>query len=181
MLTPEIEPTGNFSAVPGNLGSFMSSIQSQAPVEEPAVDFDPDGESDQDEQPGEAPINWGGEEEPARKAVPTNVGRGFARFTDRGLAFAMGLYAHNPSDKYRATEQEFHEIEEAFVDFINETGIDISPALNLIIALSAIYVFKFGDVHRDRQENLKRERAEIAAERQRRALESDADETVELL
>jgi len=156
MLTPEQPATGSFNAVPGNLGSFMSSVQAQHVVTEP------------EPEPIETPEDIDdtvdfGEEEPEQKVVPTNSGRALARFVDKGWAFGAGLYAHAPSEKYRSTSQEMEELEEAFVDFLNDTGINISPAINLIIAVVAIYAFKIGDVVRDRKENLLREAAEEEA------------------
>ena len=46
---------------------------------------------------------------------------------------------------------------------MEETGINISPAVNLIIAIIAIYAFRVGDVVRDRKINLEKEAAEAAA------------------
>ena len=55
------------------------------------------------------------------------------------------------------------ELEEAFVVFLQDTGIDISPAVNLIIAIAAIYAFKANDVYHDRKENLAKEKQERQA------------------
>lgn len=172
MLKPEIETTGSFSAVPSNLGSFMASVQSiEHHEDEHLVPGEGGGSSPDDEGgvgTGEAPIVFDNNDQPQeRKVVPTNTGRAFARFTDRGMAFGMGMVAHAKSDNYRATPQEMEELEEAFIVFLDDSGIDVSPAVNLIIALSAIYFFKFADVMRDRKENLKREAEEAAADRKR--------------
>lgn len=159
MLTPENQES--FSAIPGNLGSFMNTMQQSAPRADEAPFDSPN--SDESFNPGEEmPSDFGsafGEE----KVVPKNVGRGLAHFTDRGIAFAFGLYAHERSEKYRATTEEMSELEEAFVVFLQDTGIDISPAVNLIIAIAAIYAFKANDVYHDRKENLAKENQERQA------------------
>ena len=87
------------------------------------------------------------------------------------MAFGAGIYAHDKSERFRATDQEMEELEEAFGDFLTDSGIDISPAINLIIAISAIYLFKFNDLRLIRKENLLRERQE-ELEAQRREIEA---------
>ncbi len=155
-----LKPVNNasFSPVPGNLDTFLSSVQQVHVPEEP----------EQPEVPAEdpeEPLDFGGEDsdDSERKTVPTNTGKALARLVDRGWAFGAGLYAHAPSEKYRSTQAEIGELEDAFADFVEETGINISPAVNLIIAIIAIYAFRVGDVVRDRKINLEKEAAEAAA------------------
>lgn len=172
MLIPEDTTTGGFSAVPGNLGSFMQSIQAHEASSEEFVPADMP--EDEPLPGGEAPINFGAEDDPdggGGKVVPKNVGKGLARFVDKGMAFGAGIYAHDKSERFRATDQEMEELEDAFGDFLTDSGIDISPAINLIIALSAIYLFKFNDLRMIRKENLQRERQE-ELEAQRREIEA---------
>lgn len=171
MLKPEVENPESFNAVPGNLGVFMQSLQAH---ETPIEDRDPIDNPDQEEflPGGEPPIEFEPEnDQPIHKVVPKNVGRGLARFVDKGMAFGASIYTHDKSERFRATSQEMDELEEAFGDFLQESGIDISPAINLIIALSAIYIFKFNDLRIIRKENLARERKE-ELEAQRRELEA---------
>lgn len=172
MLKPEYTPDDSFNAVPGNLGAFMQSIQAH---ETPANDLPADIPEPGDEPlpSGEAPIDFGEEEEPAPggRVVPRNTGRAIARFVDKGMAFGASIYTHDKSERFRATSQEMDELEEAFGDFLQESGIDISPAVNLIIALAAIYIFKFNDLRLIRKENLARERKE-ELEAQRREIEA---------
>lgn len=168
MLKPELENTESFSAVPGNLGVFMQSLQAhETPIEE----RDPMDTSDPDAglmPGGESPIAFEPEDDqPSERVVPKNVGCGLARFVDKGMAFGASIYTHDKSERFRATSQEMDELEEAFGDFLQESGIDISPAINLIIALSAIYLFKFNDLRLIRKENLARERKEELEEQQR--------------
>lgn len=159
-MTPENQES--FSAIPGNLGSFMNTMQQSASRADEAP-FDEYGQAESanpgEELPSDFGSDFGGEE----KVVPKNVGRGLAHFTDRGIAFAFGLYAHERSEKYRATTEEMSELEEAFAVFLQDTGIDISPAVNLIIAIAAIYAFKANDVYHDRKENLAKEEQERKA------------------
>lgn len=173
MLKPDISTADGFSAVPGNLGAFMQSIKAH---ETPESEFNPTDVPDPDGgllPGGEAPIEFEQEDDQpgGGKVVPKNVGRGLARFVDKGMAFGASIYTHDKSDRFRATAQEMEELEDAFGDFLQETGIDISPAVNLIIALSAIYLFKFNDLRLIRKENLARERRE-ELEEQRREIES---------
>ena len=159
MLTPEVN-NGSFTAIPGNLGAFMNNMQQSAPVVDEAPFDDESGASD---QPEELPSDFGSSFGGGEKVVPKNVGRGLARFTDHGMAFLFGLYAHDRSDKYRATDEEMSELEEAFIVFLQDTGIDVSPAVNLIIAITAIYAFKANDVYHDRKVNLAKEEQERKA------------------
>ena len=172
MLKPDEMTTGGFSAVPGNLGSFMQSIQAH---EAPAEEFEHADMPEDEPLPGaEAPIEFDPEDNPDesdRPIIPKNVGKGLARFVDKGMAFGASIYTHDKSERFRATEQEMEELEEAFGDFLTDSGIDISPAINLIIALSAIYIFKFNDLRLIRKENLIREREE-ELEAQRREIEA---------
>lgn len=174
MLKPETPSTASFSAIPGNLGSFMNSVQTtHAAAEEPA--FEAPSDELQDPAPDEPDLDFGDEDFGGehRRVVPKNVGRGLARFTDRGLSFLMGLYAHAPGSRYRADDDEMGELEKAFADFVEETGINISPAINLIIAISAIYAFKMADVVQDRKAALL---AEEEARRLHRTIDAeDAD------
>ena len=119
-----LKPVNNasFSPVPGNLDTFLSSVQQVHVPEEP----------EQPEVPAEdpeEPLDFGGEDsdDSERKTVPTNTGKALARLVDRGWAFGAGLYAHAPSEKYRSTQAEIGELEDAFADFVEETGINISP------------------------------------------------------
>lgn len=171
MLKPDEITTGGFSAVPGNLGSFMQSIQAH---ETPAEEFEHADMPEDDPLPGaEAPIEFEPEDAPdgGGRVVPKNIGKSFARFLDKGMAFGAGIYTHDKSERFRATSQEMEELEEAFGDFLTDSGIDISPAINLIIAISAIYLFKFNDLRLIRKENLLRERQE-ELEAQRREIEA---------
>lgn len=166
MLVPQENNSGTFNAVPGNLGAFMQSIQAH---ESPANEIADPIPSDEPLPGGEAPIEFETEEElsPGGRVVPRNTGRAMAHFVDKGMAFGAGLYAHDKSERFRATSQEMDELEEAFGDFLSESGIDISPAVNLIIALAAIYIFKFNDLRLIRKENLARERREELEAHQR--------------
>lgn len=172
MLKPDEMTTGGFSAVPGNLGSFMQNIQAH---EAPSEEFVPADMPEDELLPGgEAPIDFGAEDDAdggGGKVVPKNVGKGLARFVDKGMAFCAGIYTHDKSERFRATDQEMEELEEAFGDFLTDSGIDIKPAINLIIALFAIYMFKFNDLRLIRKENLIREREE-ELEAQRREIEA---------
>ena len=144
----------------------MQSLQAhEPPIDDPMDAPDPD----EGIMPvGESPIEFEPEDEqPVNKVVPKNVGRGLARFVDKGMAFGASIYTHDKSERFRATSQEMDELEEAFGDFLQESGIDISPAINLIIALSAIYIFKFNDLRIIRKENLARERKEELEAQQR--------------
>ena len=107
MLIPENTTTGGFSAVPGNLGSFMQSIQAH---EAPSEEFVPaDMPEDEPLPGGEAPINFGAEDDPdgggGGKVIPKNVGKGLARFVDKGMAFGAGIYAHDKSERFQKRRQ----------------------------------------------------------------------------
>lgn len=162
MLKPsEDNNTGTFSAVPGNLGSFMESLQvHEAPAEEVETVEIPENQ----DYPGinEPPIDFNEDEDqqPGNKVVPKNIGKSLAYFTDKAYAFGAGIYAHDKSERFRATDQEMEELIDAFSDFCEETDLALSPTWNLILAILAIYAFKSYDVHKIRQENLAREAAE---------------------
>ena len=90
-------------------------------------------------------------------------GRIVTMMIDRGAATGLSAIAKGEVSDYRATKDEYADLEEAVILYMQETNMQISPLLGLIMAVLAIYGMKLPTAMKARREVEKVERAEQAA------------------
>lgn len=86
------------------------------------------------------------------KSVAQSGGKALARALDRVASVVLALIAHGEATDYRADKSELSDLETAFADFMQESGFQMSPGWNLMIAIMSIYGFKAMGALHDRKE-----------------------------
>ena len=100
------------------------------------------------------------EEEQQRKlgrSVAENGGKALARSVDRVASVILAYIAHGEPSAYRSDKTEMADLQEAFVEFMMESGFVMSPGWNLAVALTSIYGFKAMSALHDRREYEKKQ------------------------
>lgn len=94
------------------------------------------------------------------RSVAENGGKALARAVDRVASVIFAFIAHGEPANYRSDKTEMADLQEAFVEFMLETGFVMSPGWNLAVALASIYGFKAMGALHDRREYEKKMLAE---------------------
>lgn len=87
------------------------------------------------------------------KAVAESSGKALAHSVDRVASVILGLIAKGDAKDYRADKTEMSDLQQAFTDFMLETGFQMSPSTNLFVAILSIYGFKAMGALQDRKNN----------------------------
>lgn len=157
---PQQEPYTFSTGLNSNLGAFTDSLRPEntMPQEEPAMPSD----FDEADDTGNIPVDFPEEQEedsPRRrlgKSVAESGGKSLARAIDRVAAVVLALLAHGEADDYRADKGELTDLQDALVEFMQETGFVMSPGWNLLVAMLSIYGFKAKNALSDRKANMNR-------------------------
>lgn len=128
-----------------------------------------------------------GDEEPlqkvkATKSVSKATGHLVAVMLDSTISQTCGLISGGDATKYKADEEQKSELEEAISAYVQVTGMDMPPAVALIILIVSIYGGKIAMSFSDRKKNKADEEKEnkvASLEKQIRELENQLERAVE--
>lgn len=164
----EYKPYTFSTGLDSNLGAFTDEIR-QSAAEQPAdtsnlfdtptASVDAPADIPQDDPNIPADFMEGTEEDEENetrhlgKGVAESGGKALARAVDRVASVALALIAKGDAKDYRADRTEMADLQQAFADFMLETGFRMSPSANLMVALMSIYGFKAMGALQDRKVN----------------------------
>lgn len=103
-----------------------------------------------------------GEDRP-KTGVSKAKGRLYTLIVDRTAAGALAIAAKGDLQDYRATKDEYNDLEEAMIAFLQEADVQTTPVVDLFLAIFAIYGMKLPSAFKARREVEKVERQEQLA------------------
>ena len=159
-----------YKVIPSTLSGLVGNLDKGSPETPPAPEV-PAYVPTTEEVPSDGgggdllPADFEDPDAPAKPGggVSKAQGRIVSRVIDRGAATGLSIIAKGDVKDYKATDDEYADLEEAVILYMQETNMQMSPLLGLILAILAIYGLKVPEAIRARREVEKVERAEQAA------------------
>lgn len=162
MLQPQDNNNPTFQQVPGNLGDFMSSIQtphqpdntgsaeSGAPlfdeVDEQPIQFDNPEEINTD------PEDTAPDGKPLPTAATLRLGDALAKGCNKAIPGIYSMYSHAPAEKYMITDDELADLSQAFADYLLDVGANVTPVQALVCAIAGSFATQIPMVLADRHQ-----------------------------
>lgn len=156
-----------YKVIPSTLSGLVGNLDKGSPEPAPAP------EVPQYVPTEEVPAGGGGDmpadfEDPDGEDRPkTGVGKAKGRLytliVDRTAAGALAIAAKGDLQDYRATKDEYNDLEEAMITFLQEADVHTTPVVDLFLAIFAIYGMKLPSAIKARREVEKVERQEQLA------------------
>lgn len=151
----QVQNAGGYQVIPSTLSGLVGSLNTNP---DPVVEA---------EEPMDLPLEDFEEEQHPRErtagGVAASEGRILTMVVDRGAATGLAAIAKGDVADYKASPDEYDDLEKAVVALMEETDMKMSPLKQLILAILAIYAVKIPEALKARKIVQARERDEQAA------------------
>lgn len=150
----QVQNAGGYQVIPSTLSGLVGSLNTNPdPVVEAEEPMDLPPEDFEEEHPRERTAG----------GLAASEGRIITMVVDRGAATGLAAIAKGDVADYKASPDEYDDLEKAVVAYMEETDMQMSPLMQLVLAILAIYAVKIPEALKARKIVQARERDEQAA------------------